>query len=225
MPTRVLVIDDEANIADVLRMGLELEGFAVDVAVTGEEGLKLHEALRPELIVLDLMLPDVDGFEVCSRIRSLGDALILMLTARDAMTDRVRGLDLGADDYLVKPFQFPELLARIRALLRRRPGSAATEAIRVQDLMLHPLTRTVRRGDRPIELTVREFDLLRLMMSRPHRVFDRATLLKLVWGDEFERDSNVVDVFIRRLRDKVDRGGEGPPLIHTVRGVGYVLRG
>ena len=225
MTAAILVIEDETNIADLLRMGLSQEGFLVETAPSGTLGLQAARSLRPGLVILDLMLPDIDGFDVCSRLRALADPLILILTARDALADRVRGLELGADDYLSKPFHFEELLARIHALFRRRRAQHVGDALRVADLILNPETRTVRRGDQEIVLTTREFDLLRLLMSHPHRVYERTSLLSLVWGGDYERDSNVVDVYIRRLRDKVERSSDGPALIHTIRGVGYTLRG
>jgi DNA-binding response OmpR family regulator len=224
MTTRILVIEDEAHIADFLKMGLTHEGFHVETAASVAQGLAAAEERRPDLVVLDLMLPDGDGFDACARLRSRRDLLILMLTARDALADRVKGLEMGADDYLVKPFHFEELLARIRALLRRHKAQASSKEIRVGNLSLDPETRIVRRGEREISLTAREFDLLRLLMSHPHRVYEREQLLDLVWGHEYERESNVVDVYIRRLREKVDRDGE-TALLHTVRSVGYVLRG
>lgn len=220
---RILLIEDERKIADFIRRGLVLEGYQVQVAYDGESGLDAAVEQRPDLIILDIMLPAIDGIEVCRALRDAGfDMPILMLTARDAVRDRVAGLDAGADDYLVKPFAFDELLARIRALLRRR-GAAEEEVLQFADLTLHPATREVRRGGRPIDLTAKEFDILETFMRHPRQVLTREQLYERIWGYDFSGESNIIEVYIRYLRAKLEANGE-PRLIHTVRGVGYVLR-
>ncbi|MFN8532665.1 MAG: response regulator transcription factor [Dehalococcoidia bacterium] len=222
MPHRILVIDDDLKILNTVRRGLVYEGYQVDIAETGEEGLRQAREHVPDLVVLDVMLPGIDGFEICRRLRAGGDVPVLMLTARDEVSDRVRGLDLGADDYMVKPFAFEELIARVRALLRRREP-VATSALRFADLTLDATSREVTRGERPIELTNREFELLSLFLRHPRQVLPRATILDRVWDYDFGGDSNVLDVYIGYLRNKLEANGE-PRLIHTVRGAGYVLR-
>jgi two-component system response regulator MprA len=195
----------------------------VQVAYDGESGLDAAVEQRPDLIILDIMLPAIDGIEVCKALRDAGfDMPILMLTARDAVRDRVAGLDAGADDYLVKPFAFDELLARIRALLRRRVA-AEEEVLQFADLTLRPATREVTRGGRPIDLTAREFDILETFMRHPRQVLTREQLYERIWGYDFSGESNIIEVYIRYLRAKLEANGE-PRLIHTVRGVGYVLR-
>jgi DNA-binding response OmpR family regulator len=224
MAERILVIEDEPQIAGLLRRGLIYEGYTVDVAPDGESGLAAARDSPPDLILLDLMLPGIDGLTVCRRIRAAGDVPVLILTARDAVPDRVMGLDAGADDYLVKPFSFDELLARVRALLRRRQSvPEAQEILRLTNLSLNPATREVFRGGRRIELTAREFELLAAFMHNPRQVLTRNRLYDLVWGYDFGAESNIIDVYIRNLRTKLGDDGE-PRLIHTVRGVGYVLR-
>jgi two-component system response regulator MprA len=221
VPAHVLVVDDDDPIAAALRRALEYEGLRVSVARDGYAALELARRQRPDLVVLDLMLPGIDGIAVCERLRAeRADTLVLMLTARDATADRVRGLDSGADDYLVKPFAYEELLARVRALLRRRAGPTSDARLSFADLVVDTAAREVRRGDRPVELTAQEFDLLRHFLSHPRHVLSRAQLLDAVWGLPAATASNVVDVYVGYLRAKL---GE-PRLIHTVRGVGYVLR-
>jgi two-component system, OmpR family, response regulator MprA len=219
---RVLIVEDDVDIADVLRRSLRNEGYEVRTSADGVEALDLAAGFSPDLVVLDLGLPGMDGVEVCRRLRSDGDVPILMLTARAETEDRVTGLDSGADDYLVKPFERKELLARIRALLRRRPprGSASLE---VGDLCLNPDTREVRRGEREIELTNREFELLEFLMRNERLVVSRERLLDEVWGYDPLAATNTIDVFISNLRRKLEAGGEGR-LLHTKRGAGYVLK-
>jgi two-component system response regulator MprA len=218
----VLVVDDDEPIAASLRRALEYEGYRVSVAPDGPSALVAAAGERPDLVVLDRMLPGIDGMGVCRRLRADDPGLlILMLTARDATADRVAGLDAGADDYLVKPFDYDELLARVRALLRR--GASAGERLAFADLTLDDRTREVRRGTRQLALTAQEHALLRHFMLNPRQVFTRAQLLDSVWGMGFASASNVVDVYVGYLRGKLEAGGE-PRLLHTVRGVGYVLR-
>ena len=220
---RVLIVEDEAKMAGLLRKGLRQEGFAVDLAGKGEDALWMAGSTEYDAIVLDLMLPGIDGIEVCRRLR--GDGVwspILMLTARDGVRDRVAGLDSGADDYLVKPFSYAELLARLRALARRGGGERPTE-LRVGDLRLDPAARKVRRGDREIELSAKEFAVLEVFMRRPGEVLSRFQLLEHAWDYEYENRSNIVDSYVRFLRRKVDKPF-GVRSIETVRGVGYRLR-
>jgi two-component system, OmpR family, response regulator MprA len=218
----VLVVEDDDEIAGVLRRSLRLEGYDVRLAEDGVEALDQSAVFEPDAVVLDLGLPRLDGVEVCRRLRQAGDVPILMLTARDGLDSRVEGLDSGADDYLVKPFERQELLARLRALLRRRPprGSASLVA---GNLRLNPDTREVFRGERSIELTSREFELLEYMMRNERLVISRETLLDDVWGYAPLAETNTVDVFVSNLRRKLESGGE-PRVLHTVRGAGYVLR-
>jgi len=223
MQTRVLVVDDDPKILSLLRRGLNFAGYAVDLAADGEEALVAARDRPPDVVVLDLMLPGVDGLEVCRRLR-LGDASlpILMLTAKDRVPDRVAGLDAGADDYLVKPFAFDELLARVRALLRRaRPLEG--EQLRFADLSLDTLTRDVQRAGQAIELTTKEHELLEFFLRHPRQVLSRDTIFERVWGSDFLGGSNVIDVHVMRLREKLEAGGL-PRLIQTVRGAGYSLR-
>jgi DNA-binding response OmpR family regulator len=219
---RVLVVEDDIDIADVLRRSLRNEGYEVKTSADGAEALDVAAGFVPDLVVLDLGLPGMDGVEVCRRLRSDGDVPILMLTARTETEDRVTGLDSGADDYLTKPFERQELLARIRALLRRRPprGSASLE---VGDLTLNPDTREVRRGEREIELTNREFELLEFLMRNERLVVSRERLHDEVWGYDPMAATNTIDVFISNLRRKLEQGGESR-LLHTKRGAGYVLK-
>ncbi|MEW6568056.1 MAG: response regulator transcription factor [Chloroflexota bacterium] len=222
MRERILVIEDDEPILQFLRRGLSYEGYRVDAAASGAAGLAAARDNPPDLVVLDWMLPGIDGLEVCRRLRAAGNVPILMLTAKDAVADRVEGLDSGADDYLVKPFEFDELLARIRALLRRaRPEGAETFAF--ADLRLDTGTRQGFRGDRPFELTAKEYELLELFMRHPRQVLTREVIYDRVWDYDFGGESNIIEVYIRYLRQKTEAGGE-PRLIHTVRGVGYVLR-
>jgi DNA-binding response OmpR family regulator len=219
---RVLVVEDDADIADVLRRSLRNEGYEVRTSADGSEALDVAAGFVPDLVVLDLGLPGLDGLEVCRRLRTDGDVPILMLTARAETADRVIGLDSGADDYLVKPFERKELLARIRALLRRRPPRGAA-SLEVADLQLNPDTREVRRGDREIELTNREFELLEFLMRNERLVVSRERLLDEVWGYDPMAATNTIDVFISNLRRKLESGDE-PRLLHTKRGAGYVLK-
>jgi DNA-binding response OmpR family regulator len=229
---RILIIEDDPKMVDFIKLGLEYEGFEVQYAYEGTTGLKLAlaEENRPDLIILDLMLPGMDGFEVCQRLRLTQSMPVIMLTARDEVDDRVNGLDLGADDYLTKPFQFKELAARIRAVLRRKASFSLTpasskstpppELLTIYDLSLDPQLRELHRGEQVVELSQREADLLKLLMSHPNQVMTREIILDKVWGYDFEGDYNVIEVYIRYLRQKL---GE-PNLIYTVRGVGYVMR-
>jgi len=223
MGERILVIEDDPQIADLLRRGLIYEGYQVEVTADGESGLTAARDRPPDLVLLDLMLPGIDGLTVCKRLRSASDVPILILTAKEAVPDRVAGLDAGADDYLVKPFSFDELLARVRALLRRRRTAASQEVLRFADLTLNPKTREVFRGNRRIELTAREFELLELFMQHPRQVLTRELIYDRIWSYDFGGESNIIEVYIRYLRAKLEEAGE-PRLIQTVRGVGYALR-
>jgi DNA-binding response OmpR family regulator len=221
---QVLVVEDERRMAELLRQGLEEEGHSVVLASDGREGLAIAESHAFDAIVLDVMLPGMDGFSIARKLRaSLNQTPILMLTARDATEDMVAGLNLGADDYLVKPFSFDVLLARLRAVSRRGPIPQPVQ-MQVQDLTLNPASREVARGRRRVSLTRTEYSLLELLMRRAGRVVTRENLIEAVWGFDSEVRSNTLDAFIRLLRDKVDVDGESK-LIHTVRGVGYCLRG
>jgi two-component system, OmpR family, response regulator MprA len=219
---RVLVVEDDIEIADVLRRSLRPEGYEVRTSADGIEALDVAAGFVPDLVVLDLGLPRLDGVEVCRRLRAEGDVPILMLTARAETEDRVGGLDSGADDYLVKPFERQELLARIRALLRRRPPRGAA-SLEVGDLTLNPDTREVARGKRELELTNREFELLEYLMRNERLVVSRERLLDDVWGYDPMAATNTIDVFISNLRRKLEAGDE-PRLLHTKRGAGYVLK-
>jgi two-component system, OmpR family, response regulator len=220
---RVLLVEDEVKMAGLLKRGLEEEGYSVDVAGGGREGEWLGSENPYDAVVLDVMLPDIDGFEVCRRLREAGCwSPVLMLTARDAVDDRVMGLDAGADDYLTKPFSFAELLARLRALIRRGIPERPT-VLRQGDLVLDPATRRVARGEAPVDLTPKEFALLEYFMRHPGEVLTRTRLIEHVWDFAFEGDSNVVDVYVRYLREKVDRPF-GRDSLETVRGAGYRLR-
>jgi DNA-binding response OmpR family regulator len=218
----VLVVEDDTEIAGVLRRSLRLEGYEVKLAEDGVTALEESAVFEPDAVVLDLGLPRLDGVEVARRLRDGGDVPILMLTARDSLDDRVTGLDSGADDYLVKPFEREELLARLRALLRRRPPRGSASLV-VADLRLNPDTREVFRGERRIDLTTREFELLEYLMRNERLVVSRETLLDDVWGYAPLAETNTVDVFISNLRRKLEAGGE-PRILHTVRGAGYVIR-
>ena len=221
-PAHVLVVDDDEGISAALRRALEYEGLRVSLAKDGYAALDEIRRHAPDLVVLDLMLPGLDGLEVCQRLRAeRSGTLVLMLTARDAMADRVRGLDAGADDYLIKPFAYEELLARVRALLRRR--APASGSLTFGDLILDPSAREAHRAGRAIDLTAQEFDLLHHFLGHPRQVLSRAQLLDAVWGLPAATASNVVDVYVGYLRNKLEAAGE-PRLLHTVRGVGYVLR-
>jgi two-component system response regulator MprA len=220
---RVLVVDDDPAVSGALNRALRLEGYEVSLAVDGPQALEEMAIRPPDAVVLDIGLPVIDGLDVCRRLRAAGDDTpVLMLTARDAINDRVQGLDAGADDYLVKPFALAELLARLRALLRRRPEDTGEE-LHFADLSLDPITREARRGDRPFTLTRIEFDLLELLLRHPRQVLTRELILDRVWGYTFDSGTNSLAVYVGYLRRKTEGGGE-PRLIHTARGVGYVLR-
>jgi two-component system, OmpR family, response regulator MprA len=219
--TTILVVDDDPHILSVVSRGLHFEGYDVQVASDGVEALRIAREVPSNLVVLDVMLPGMDGLEVCRRLRRGTNVPILMLTARDAVPDRIAGLDSGADDYLIKPFDFDELLARIRALLRRTQPQD-DEELTCADLRLHTGTRDLYRGDRRIEITTREYELLLLFLHHPRRVLTREQILDRVWGTR-DVDSNAIEVHIGRLRDKLEAHGE-PRLIQTVRGAGYTLR-
>jgi two-component system, OmpR family, copper resistance phosphate regulon response regulator CusR len=222
---RILVVEDDRKVASFIRKGLEEEGHAVEVAGDGAEAIERVADGSPwDLVVLDVMLPKRDGFSVLKTLREDGlTAPVLMLTARDAVGDRVTGLDLGADDYLTKPFAFEEFLARVRALLRRGATATPSPVLRLADLSLDPATREVRRGSRRIELTAREYTLLEYFLRSPGRILSRPLLAQHVWGLDFDSESNVVDVYVGYLRRRIEASGE-KKLLHTVRGVGYVLK-
>jgi two-component system response regulator MprA len=221
---KILVVDDERAVRDSLRRALELEGYVVELAADGEEALeRLGVNGDPDAVILDVLMPGIDGLEVCRRIRRDGNRVpVLMLTARDEVENRVAGLDAGADDYVTKPFALEELLARMRALMRRTPGGSG-EPLRFADLELDPGTREVRRAGEPVDLTRTEFSLLELFMLNPRQVLTRSIIFERVWGYDFGFASNSLDVYIGYLRRKTEAGG-GPRLIQTVRGVGYALR-
>jgi len=223
MNERILIIEDDEGIVKLLRRGLAYDGYQVEVALDGETGLVLARDRHPDLVLLDLMLPGMDGLEICQRLRASGGNIpILILTARDALQDRILGLDSGADDYMVKPFELDELLARIRALLRRTQQERVP-VLTFGDLTLDISTRQVTRKNRVVPLTAKEFDLLELFMRHPRQVLTREIIFDRVWGYDFGGESNVLDVYIRYLRQKLESNGEDR-LLHTVRGVGYVLR-
>ena len=221
---QVLVVDDEAPVREALRRALTLEGYSVELAADGAEALhRLGDGGGADAVVLDVLMPGVDGLEVCRRLRGAGNRIpVLMLTARDEISDRVAGLDAGADDYLVKPFALEELLARLRALLRRA-GEGEAEVLRFADLELNPSTREVSRDGDPIDLTRTEFSLLELFMLNPRQVLTRSVIFERVWGYDFGHSSNSLDVYIGYLRRKTE-AGDKPRLLQTVRGVGYALR-
>jgi two-component system response regulator MprA len=219
---RVLVVEDDEEIAQVLQRSLRMEGYEVRLAFDGEAALDAASAFNPDLVILDLGLPKLDGMEVAKRLRSGDDVPILMLTARDAIEARVEGLDSGADDYLVKPFERQELLARLRALLRRRPPRGSASVV-VADLSLNPDTHEVFRSERPVDLTQREFELLEYLMRNERIVVPRQRLLEEVWGYDPFATTNTIEVFVSNLRRKLEAEGE-PRLLHTIRGAGYVLR-
>ncbi|MFF8505206.1 response regulator transcription factor [Streptomyces anulatus] len=231
-PQRILIVDDEPAVREALRRSLAFEGYGTQVAVDGYDALAMAEAYAPDLIVLDIQMPRMDGLTAARRIRATGSTTpILMLTARDTVGDRVTGLDAGADDYLVKPFELDELFARIRALLRRSSYAASAagadapddDVLSFADLRMDLSTRDVTRGERRVELTRTEFTLLEMFLSHPRQVLTREQILKAVWGFDFEPSSNSLDVYVMYLRRKTEAGGE-PRLVHTVRGVGYALR-
>ena len=220
---RILIVEDEGKLAGALKRGLENESYAVDLAADGEEGLGLAEVESYDLLLLDLMLPKLDGVDLCRRLRAQGRQIpILMLTARDAIEHRVAGLDSGADDYLVKPFAFPELLARVRALVRRT-GPSKDPVLRVADLEIDTVTRQVRRAGRPIALTSKEYAILEYFARNPNRVLSRLQIAEHVWDYDFVAMSNVVDVYVRYLRRKLGDDRE-PQLLWTIRGAGYQLK-
>ncbi|MGK2937076.1 MAG: response regulator transcription factor [Solirubrobacteraceae bacterium] len=221
-PARVLVVEDDEEIVQVLQRSLRLEGYEVRASLDGESALADADSFSPDLVVLDLGLPLVDGIDVARRLRERGDVPILMLTARDGVEQRVEGLDAGADDYLVKPFERQELLARMRALLRRRPPRGSASLV-VSDLALNPDTHEVKRGERDIELTQREFELLEYLMRNERIVVPRQRLLEEVWGYDPFATTNTIEVFVSNLRRKLEAEDE-PRLLHTIRGAGYVLR-
>jgi two-component system OmpR family response regulator len=223
-PHRILVVDDEPNILDVLSMALRFQGFEVETAATGEQALAAASSFKPQLMVLDIMLPDMEGFEVARRLGAQrAEVPIIFLTARDATEDKVRGLTIGADDYVTKPFSLEELVARIRTVLRRT-GQAEAESSRIdfEDLTLDDDTREVERAGAPIELTATEYRLLRYLMLNPRRVLTREQILNHVWDYDFGGDARVLETYVSYLRKKLD--AHGPSLIQTVRGVGYALR-
>lgn len=236
---KVLVIDDEENIIEFLRLGLRYENFQVESASDGEQGVTAAQRINPDLVILDVMMPGIDGLEVCRRLRdnpTTRDVPILMLTAKDEVKDRIIGLKTGADDYLTKPFDFDELLERIRAILRRhnRARASATgsndddingQVLQFADLRLNTATREVTRSGRQIELTATEYNLLHLFMSHPRQVLDRQTILNRVWGYDFLGETNIIEVYVRYLREKIEDSPSTPRLIQTVRSVGYVLKG
>ncbi|MEU7584139.1 response regulator transcription factor [Streptomyces sp. NPDC041068] len=228
---RILIVDDEPAVREALQRSLAFEGYGTEVAVDGADALEKAAAYHPDLVVLDIQMPRMDGLTAARRLRATGSTTpILMLTARDTVGDRVTGLDAGADDYLVKPFELDELFARIRALLRRSSYAAAAgqaeegDVLSFADLRMDLATREVTRGPRTVELTRTEFTLLEMFLAHPRQVLTREQILKAVWGFDFEPSSNSLDVYVMYLRRKTEAGGE-PRLVHTVRGVGYVLRG
>ncbi|HEY7349908.1 MAG TPA: response regulator transcription factor [Ktedonobacterales bacterium] len=229
----ILVVDDEQSIIDFIKLGMTYEGARVEAAMDGFAALDAARRLRPDLIILDIMLPGIDGLEVCRRLRAqelTADIPVLMLTARDEVSDRVAGLNTGADDYLTKPFSFDELLARVKAILRRQqrgsdPAIPGTRILRVADLELNEASREVTRGGHLIEpLTATEYNLLHLFMTHPRQVLDRRTILSRVWGYDFMGETNIIEVYVRYLREKIEDEPSQPRYILTVRGVGYVLK-
>jgi two-component system response regulator MprA len=227
MRERILIIEDDDRILQFIRRGLTYEGYQVETAEDGPAGLASARDIPPDLVVLDWMLPGMDGLEICRRLRAAGDIPILMLTAKDSVPDRVEGLDAGADDYLVKPFEFDELLARIRALLRRTK-TTSPDILSFADMKLDTgthlaSTHLASRGERSIELTAKEYELLELFLRHPRQVLTRDVIYDRVWGYDFGGESNIIEVYVRYIRQKTEEDGE-PRLIHTVRGVGYVLR-
>jgi two-component system, OmpR family, response regulator MprA len=227
----VLVIDDEESIIDLIKLGLKYEGFEVVAASDGEDGIAAAQRTNPLFIILDWMLPDMDGLEVCRRLRSnptTQDIPILLLTAKDEVGSRVEGLNTGADDYLTKPFSFEELVARIRAILRRPHHGAIAEnsqVLTVGDIELNMATHEVTRADRQIDLTVTEYNLLHLFMSHVGQALDRQTILNQVWGYDFLGETNIIEVYVRYLREKIEDSPSSPRYIQTIRGVGYIMKG
>ena len=225
MNTHILVVDDDSRVTNALRRTLAYEGYHVSTACDGETALTIARTKSPDLVILDLMLPGIDGVEVCRRLRAAENGVaVLMLTARDAVADRVAGLEIGADDYLVKPFALEELLARVKALLRRRnPTDIPREVLCFIDVELDTATRQAKRGTRTIDLSTTEYELLALFMRNPRVVLTRGVLMERIWGNDFEGGPNVLEVYIGHLRTKLEQGGE-KRLLQTVRGAGYVLR-
>jgi two-component system response regulator MprA len=223
MAETILIVEDDRRIRDMLRRGLLFEGYTVECAEDGESALRMARDKLPDAVILDVMLPGMNGLEVCRRLRSASVVPILILTARDAVQDRVIGLDAGADDYMVKPFSFEELLARLRALFRRHRMESAPEIYQFADLVLNPRTHQVFRGQEEIQLTAKEFDLLELFMRHPNQVLTREQIYEHVWEYDFGGESNIIEVYIRYLRAKLEANGR-ERLIQTVRGVGYALR-
>src|SRR5512143_1624608 len=223
MNERILIIEDDQAILKLLQRGLAYEGYTVDTAADGRSGLNQARDHQPDLVVLDWMLPGMDGLEICHRLRMGGKVPILMLTAKDAIQDRIQGLDAGADDYMVKPFDLDELLARVRALLRRTQTERVA-VLKFADLTLDTGTREASRGSRMVALTAKEYELLELFLRHPRQVLTREVIFDRVWGYDFGGESNVLEVYIRYLRQKLEVEETLPRLIHTVRGVGYVLR-
>ena len=224
-PIRVLVVDDEVNLSDLLRMALQNQGWEARTAANGQEALNLVREFAPDILVLDIMMPGIDGMEVLRRVRSAGnDVPVLFLTAKDAVEDRIAGISAGGDDYLTKPFNLEEVVVRLHSMARRHvaAASAADTLLRVGDLTLDEETYEVARGGSPIKLTAKEFELLRYLMQNPRRVLSRAQILDQVWSYDFGGTSSVVEIYISYLRKKIDAGRE--PLIHTVRGVGYMIK-
>jgi heavy metal response regulator len=221
---RILIVEDEKSLADIIKKGIEEEGYAVDVAYNGEEGLFMAENEPSDLIILDIMLPVIDGMTILKRIRKTGiKTPVLMLTAKDTIMDKVSGLDSGADDYLTKPFSFEELLARMRALLRRNT-EVKTSVLKIEDITIDMATHEVKREGKDILLSAKEYALLEYMAINRNKVLSRTALTEHLYDQNFDLDSNVIDVFINRIRNKIDRGYD-IKLIHTVRGAGYMLRG
>lgn len=223
MSETILVVEDDRRIRDLLRRGLLFEGYQVQTAEDGEAALRAAREHEPDAVILDLMLPGMDGLEVCRRLRSASNVPILMLTARDTVPDRITGLDAGADDYIVKPFAFDELMARLRAIFRRQRTEGVTDSVRFADVTLNPRTRQVFRGQDEIQLTAKEFDLLELFMRHPGQVMTREVIYEQIWNYDFGGESNIIEVYVRYLRTKLE-AGDKPRLIQTVRGVGYALR-
>ncbi len=218
----VLIVDDEPHIVDFLQLGFEYEGFTVFIAATGREALKVALAQNPDILILDIMLPGIDGMEVTRQLRTKSDTAIIMLTAKEGIDDRIAGLDLGADDYITKPFNFKELMAHVRAVLRRY-GKNAEDILTFQDIVLDRGAHIVTYQDHPIDLTPREFDLLEFFLMHPRQVLTRSMIETRIWGYDAISDDNIIDVYISHLREKL---GDTPPrLLQTVRGVGYALRG
>jgi len=220
---RILVVDDDSQITTFLRRALSYSGYSVETAQNGPDALTRALDAPPDLVILDVMLPGIDGYEICRRLRAGGDVPILMLTAKDEVPDRVRGLDVGADDYLVKPFALEELQARVRALLRRREPDGGRQLLSFADLEVDIGSHEIRRGERRIDLTAKEYDLLLILLRNTRLVLSRELLLERVWGFNFEAETHVLEVYVGYLRQKLEAGGE-KRLIHTVRGAGYVLR-